>query len=77
ALGPALRDEMLDLVAELVAASGATLLMVTHEPRDALRITSKTILVADGVAHAPQDTGAFLADPPRVLADYLGEGARR
>ncbi|MFV2038153.1 MAG: ATP-binding cassette domain-containing protein, partial [Paracoccaceae bacterium] len=50
ALGPALRGEMLDLVAELVGASGATLLMVTHEPRDALRITSKTILVADGVA---------------------------
>lgn len=75
ALGPALRDEMLDLVAELVAASGATLLMVTHAPGDALRIAGKTILVVDGVASAPQDTAALLRDPPPALADYLGNGA--
>ena len=37
ALGPALRVEMLDLVAELARAEGATLLMVTHHPADALR----------------------------------------
>ena len=72
ALGPAMRDEMLDLVAELVAASGATLLMVTHDPKDALRIASQTILVADGTAHAPQATKELLTNPPKALADYLG-----
>ena len=72
ALGPALRDEMLDLVAELVAANGATLLMVTHDPKDALRIASQTILVADGTAHPPQATQELLTNPPKVLADYLG-----
>ena len=72
ALGPALRDEMLDLVAELVAANGATLLMVTHDPKDAERIASQTILVADGCAHPPRATQELLADPPKLLADYLG-----
>ncbi len=72
ALGPALRDEMLDLVAELAAANGATLLMVTHDPKDALRIASQTILVADGTAHPPQATQELLTTPPKVLADYLG-----
>ena len=72
ALGPALRDEMLDLVAALVAANRATLLMVTHDPKDALRIASQTILVADGTAHPPRATQDLLTNPPKVLADYLG-----
>lgn len=72
ALGPALRVEMLDLVAELLGATGATLLMVTHDPADALRIADQTILVAQGIAHTPQPTAALLADPPEVLREYLG-----
>jgi thiamine transport system ATP-binding protein len=32
--------------------------------------------VAEGKAHPPQDTTALLADPPPVLREYLGEGAR-
>lgn len=72
ALGPALRAEMLDLVAELLGATGATLLMVTHDPADALRIADQTILVAQGIAHTPQPTAALLADPPEVLREYLG-----
>lgn len=72
ALGPALRVEMLDLVAELVRAEGATLLMVTHHPADALRIADQTIVVADGVAAAPVPTQALFDDPPQVLRDYLG-----
>ncbi len=72
ALGPALRVEMLDLVAELVRAEGATLLMVTHHPADALRIADQTIVVANGVAAAPVPTQALFDDPPKVLRDYLG-----
>lgn len=75
ALGPALREEMLDLVAELCRETGATLLMVSHDPRDAERIADKAVLVADGLAHAPVPTGQLLADPPRALRDYLGGGA--
>lgn len=72
ALGPALRGEMLDLVADLACDTGATMLMVTHEPRDALRIADQTVLVADGVAYSPQPTGDLLTNPPQVLRDYLG-----
>jgi len=71
ALGPALKDEMLDLVSELAQAQGTTVLMVTHDPRDAARVADQTILVADGVAHAPQETKGLLANPPESLKDYL------
>lgn len=72
ALGPALKTEMLDLVAEIAGAIGATLLMVSHDPDDALRITDQTILIAEGIAHPPQPTRALLSDPPAVLRAYLG-----
>lgn len=74
ALGPALRAEMLDLVAEICAETGATLLMVSHDPSDARRIADRTIVVADGIAHPPQPTEALFANPPPALRAYLGEG---
>ncbi|MEH6749078.1 MAG: ATP-binding cassette domain-containing protein [Paracoccaceae bacterium] len=73
ALGPALKAEMLDLVAALAAETGATLLMVSHDPADARRIAPVVILVADGVALPPQPTKAMLDDPPPALRDYLGQ----
>jgi len=72
ALGPALRMEMLDLVAEIARETGATLLMISHAPEDARRITAQAILVANGSAHAPQPTDRLLDDPPPILRDYLG-----
>lgn len=73
ALGPALRVEMLDLVAQVAADTNATVLMVSHAPEDARRIAGQTIVVADGKAHPPQPTDALFADPPQALADYLGD----
>lgn len=73
ALGPALKAEMLDLVAEITAESGATLLMVSHDPEDAKRIADQVVLVADGMAHAPVKTASLFADPPEALRDYLGD----
>ncbi len=72
ALGPALKGEMLDLVAGLVDESRATLLMVSHDPGDARRIADQVVLVADGQAHAPQATGELLDNPPPALRAYLG-----
>ncbi|MFU8863038.1 MAG: ATP-binding cassette domain-containing protein [Rhodobacterales bacterium] len=72
ALGPALKKEMLDLVAELAAETGATLLMVSHDPSDARRIAPLTVLVADGQAFAPMPTQHLLDAPPPSLAAYLG-----
>lgn len=72
ALGPALKTEMLDLVEELAQETGTTLLMVSHDPEDARRITDQAVLVADGLAHPPVATGDLLDNPPPALRDYLG-----
>lgn len=73
ALGPALKAEMLDLVARIADDTGATVLMVSHDPGDALRFAGLTVLVAEGVARAPAPTEALFADPPPALAAYLGQ----
>jgi len=72
ALGPAMRNEMLDLVTTTLGQTGATLLMVTHDPKDALHLAGSTVLVDQGVAQAPIDTKNLFADPPQSLRDYLG-----
>lgn len=72
ALGPALKDEMLDLLAEIAGQSNATVLMVTHDPDDARRFAPQTIVIDHGRAQAPQPTGTLLDNPPAALRDYLG-----
>jgi thiamine transport system ATP-binding protein len=72
ALGPALKAEMLMLVAEITRETGATLLMVSHDVADARAICAQTVLVAGGQALAPQPTAALLDNPPRELRAYLG-----
>ena len=72
ALGPALKTSMLDLVGRIADKSGATVLMITHDPNDALRFCPQTVLVADGRADAPADTRGLLEAPPPALAAYLG-----
>ncbi|QPM91368.1 thiamine ABC transporter ATP-binding protein [Pseudooceanicola algae] len=72
ALGPALRAEMLDLVAALAEETGATLLMVSHDPQDARRIADDLILVDDGTAWPPRPALEMLDNPPEALKRYLG-----
>lgn len=72
ALGPALKDEMLDLVKEKLHATGKTVIMVTHDPADARRLADFAALVADGVVSAPVATAELLDNPPPALAAYLG-----
>ncbi len=71
ALGPALKAEMLALVEE--TAGEALVVLVTHDPADARQFASQTVLVADGVAAAPQPTAEIFANPPPALAAYLGQ----
>lgn len=72
ALGPALRAEMLQLTREVLGGRGATLLMVTHDPQDALAVSDSVIVVAAGRAQPPAPTAALLKDPPPALRAYLG-----
>lgn len=71
ALGPALKSQMLDLVDRIAGQTGATVLMVTHDPQDARQLCPLTVVVADGLASAPAPTTALLDDPPPVLRAYL------
>jgi thiamine transport system ATP-binding protein len=77
ALGPALRAEMLDLVKSVAAETGATVLMVSHDPDDARRIADLTLYLGEGRAETPVPTAALFSDPPPALAAYLGEGSTR
>lgn len=72
ALGPGLKDEMLGLLAGIAARSGATVLMVTHDPGDARRFASLGIVVAEGGAHPPQPLEGLFANPPPALREWLG-----
>ena len=72
ALGPALKDEMLDLLAALAAREGTTVLMVTHDPDDARRFAQLGIVLDAGRAAPPAPMDALLADPPPALAAWLG-----
>jgi thiamine transport system ATP-binding protein len=72
ALGPALRQEMLALVRSVADETGALVLMVTHDPNDALALGGGTAFIADGTVQPPVDTATLFADPPPALAAYLG-----
>ena len=72
ALGPALKVQMLALVERIAGQTGAAVLMVTHDPKDAERLCPLTVVLAEGVAQPPRPTGALMADPPEALRAYLG-----
>lgn len=72
ALGPALRNEMLDLVQDLVADTGAGLIMITHAPEDVQRIADQVIFVGSGHAEAPKPAIELMDNPPPELKAYLG-----
>ncbi|MDO6587088.1 ATP-binding cassette domain-containing protein [Salipiger sp. 1_MG-2023] len=72
ALGPALKSEMLALVRDVAQELGALVLLVSHDPGDALGFAQETVLVAEGAAQPPMDTQRLFADPPDALRAYLG-----
>jgi thiamine transport system ATP-binding protein len=69
ALGPALKNEMLDITVSL--AEHRTVIMVTHDPKDAVRIAEEVIAVIGGKARPPVATQEFMAAPPEPMRDYF------
>lgn len=72
ALGPGLKDEMLDLTAQMLAGPERCLIMVSHDPADAARIADQVIAVEAGRAAPPMPVAKFMADPPPGMRAYLG-----
>ncbi|MEL6234120.1 MAG: ATP-binding cassette domain-containing protein [Pseudomonadota bacterium] len=72
ALGPALRHQMLDLVAEIVAAEDMVSVLVSHTPEDAMRIAPLTGFLGSGQLCGLHATTDLLRNPPPELAAYLG-----
>ncbi len=74
ALGPALRRDMLEFVAEIHRERGFTIVMVTHLPEDALAIAERVVFMDEGRILActrPGEMPALARNLPQ-LASYLG-----
>ena len=72
ALGPSLKDQMLELIKKIAKNRKLLVLMVTHDPADAKKIASHTVVVKENKIHAPIDTKEALEPTKGPLADYLG-----
>lgn len=73
-LGPKLRGDMLDLVAQLSKKHDMTTLMVTHAPDDALRIARDLVFLDQGkvvVSGTASDLLTGNGDNP-IISSYLG-----
>ena len=71
ALDPGLRREMLSLVGDLCDAEGLTLVMVSHDLRDAERLCTDLCLLEEGRIILNGPLQPMLADPPELLAPWL------
>jgi thiamine transport system ATP-binding protein len=74
ALDPGLRHDMLDLVSDLRREHALTVLMVTHQPEEALRAADEIIFVADGKVREPIAAQTFFNVHEDDAIDlYLGK----
>ncbi|MDX8460935.1 thiamine ABC transporter ATP-binding protein [Mesorhizobium humile] len=73
-LGPALRDDMLDLMAGIHAEREMTVLFVTHQPEDARRIGQDVAFLDEGTIAAigPADD-FFDRSGPDAFRRYIGD----
>ncbi len=75
-LGPALREDMLDLVAGLQAERAMTVLFVTHQPDDARRIATAIVFLEDGKVAAAGPAETFFGGAgPEAFQRYIGTEA--
>jgi len=73
ALDPALRQEMAALVTSLSQQHQLTVLLVTHEPRDALELAETVVFIADGRVHWQGPSKDFLQQKDTHIKAYLGQ----
>lgn len=71
ALGPSLKDQMLELIKKISKNKKLLVLMVTHDPADAKKVASQTLVIKDKKVHPPLSTEKALDPLNGPLADYL------
>ena len=71
-LGPALRLEMLELIIDMAYKKNTTLLMITHDVKDAIKLNQKIIFVNEGVVDFPVHISEFLNSSKDKIRQYLG-----
>jgi len=77
-LGPALREDMLDLVAGIHAERRMTVLFVTHQPEDARRIGQDMVFLDEGTIAATGTAADFFGrSGPDAFRRYIGGEATR
>lgn len=70
ALDPGLRRDMMNLIDSLCAETGLTLIMVSHDLRDAERLCDRLVVLDDGKIVVNGQTQALMADPPAALQPW-------
>jgi thiamine transport system ATP-binding protein len=77
-LGPALREDMVDLVLSVHAERGMTVVFVTHQPEDARRIGGNMLFLEQGTVVATGQTEAFFdRNGPVAFRNYIGTSGVR
>lgn len=72
-LGPALREDMLELLTDLQAERKMTVLFVTHQPEDARRVSASIVFIEDGKIVATGPTDSFYGPHgPAPFKRYIG-----
>lgn len=73
ALGPSLREEMIDQVKALVANQDMAALLVSHQPTDALLASQRTAFINHGQVIAVESTQSLLNESEHAdIRRYLG-----
>ena len=74
ALGPALREEMIELVKAIVIAEKMVALLVSHQPSDAMLASNNTAFISNGRVLVCQPTEQLLNQSPLAeVNNYLGK----
>jgi thiamine transport system ATP-binding protein len=73
-LGPALREEMLELTISMQAERGMTVVLITHHPEDARRAAQRIVFLEDGHVAAEGETESFFSQSgPAAFKNYVGK----
>jgi thiamine transport system ATP-binding protein len=74
ALGPALREEMIELLKAIVGAEKMVALLVSHQPSDALLASKNTAFISNGRVLTCQNTAQLLNETEIAeINNYLGK----